>query len=51
MKMENSINRNIVECKVNLPSVEVLFGISINRNIVECKVKIQKDILFRELEY
>ena len=32
-----SINRNIVECKVDTLDIQINSSTSINRNIVECK--------------
>ena len=39
-KINNSINRNIVECKVLYIFPVLLFLFRINRNIVECKVPV-----------
>ena len=35
--MPGCINRNIVECKDELPTSLNISGVGINRNIVECK--------------
>ena len=34
---ESSINRNIMECKVNRVTTPVEYAFGINRNIMECK--------------
>ena len=45
--MLTSINRNIVECKVNNGMLTGFNGISINRNIVECKDCCRRSSLVR----